>query len=577
MGRVLSGATARAGTLVGLVMLAPAAATAQISPGPLSRPHAALEGSTRCASCHEPGRGVAATKCLACHRALGSRISAGTGLHARPGYRDCKICHVEHHGAEHELVWWGQAGRESFDHGETGHALEGAHARLDCRQCHQARLVREKESLTAAHVDLARTYLGLGTGCASCHDDPHRGQFAGRECTSCHDQRAWKPAPGFDHAKTTWPLTGRHTSVACAECHRSPAAPAGDAARAARSWTVAGRDCASCHSDVHRARLGTACATCHSTVGWQQVQRSGFDHSRTAYPLEGRHRAVGCTQCHGARTARRLAHQRCTDCHRDAHSGQLAARADRGACESCHDVNGFTPARFGIDEHQKTAYPLTGAHLAVACNSCHTATGTGEPRRAAGTRSASGSGGPRLRFSSTRCATCHRDVHQGELDRWVKAGGCESCHDGESWRLARFDHASTRFALVAGHAQTACGACHKKVEVGTARERVGFAGTPLECDRCHGDPHRGQFQRPGAAVACERCHEATTLRASRFDHGRDSAWPLDGAHARVACATCHRAESQDGVAFVRYKPLPRTCSGCHGPASRPGGSREGGR
>jgi hypothetical protein len=570
VGRIVSRAHAlRAAAVLALLVPAGAPAIAQISPGPLSRPHAALEGSSQCASCHDPGRGVAPSKCLACHKTLGARVSAGKGLHARPEYRDCKTCHVEHQGVEYDLVWWGKAGRAAFDHAQTGHTLEGAHARVDCRQCHQPAHNPSNDSLAAARVNVERTYLGLGTACASCHADVHQGQFKGRDCTACHTQTAWKPAPGFDHAKTSWPLTGRHTTVACARCHRSAPPPPGSGVRVVSFRNVSGRDCVSCHTDVHRGRLGTSCATCHSTSGWQRVQRADFDHSRTGYPLEGRHVSVACDKCHRARETKQLAHQHCTDCHQDAHFGQLASRPDRGACESCHDVAGFTPARFGIEEHQKTTYPLAGAHLAVACNSCHTTVSADELRRTPGvtvTRGASGRS-PRLRFASTRCAACHRDVHQGDLDRWVKAGGCESCHNGESWRRATFDHAKTRFALVAGHARARCGECHKKVEVGTPRERVGFAGTPLACEKCHGDPHRGQFQAGGkAAVACERCHAATTLRASLFDHSRDSGWPLDGAHARIACATCHRRETRDGVTFVRYKPLPKTCSGCHGPS-----------
>ena len=57
------------------VALVPAGASAQISPGPLSRAHAKLEGSTHCLDCHDPQKGVDAGKCLACHDAG----SAGRG------------------------------------------------------------------------------------------------------------------------------------------------------------------------------------------------------------------------------------------------------------------------------------------------------------------------------------------------------------------------------------------------------------------------------------------------------------------------------------------------------------------
>ena len=53
-----------------------------------------------------------------------------------PSTRECRKCHVEHQGQEYELVWWGKAGRESFDHGLTGHALEGRHSPPRLRRCH---------------------------------------------------------------------------------------------------------------------------------------------------------------------------------------------------------------------------------------------------------------------------------------------------------------------------------------------------------------------------------------------------------------------------------------------------------
>ncbi|MFX9469357.1 hypothetical protein ABTO43_20110, partial [Acinetobacter baumannii] len=62
---------------------------------------------------------------------------------------------------------------------------------------------------------------------------------------------------------------------------------------------------------------------------------------------------------------------RCADCHRDAHQGQLAGRPGGNACESCHKVEGFSPSTFTLADHQKGRYPLQGAHLAVPCVSCH--------------------------------------------------------------------------------------------------------------------------------------------------------------------------------------------------------------
>jgi hypothetical protein len=549
-----------------VLALAAGPASAQISPGKLSRAHAALEGSGKCLQCHEAGRGPAPAKCLACHSALRERMAAAKGLHARPDYQDCKTCHVEHQGLESDVVWWGKQGRQAFEHRTTGYVLEGRHAGLTCEVCHQGRLGSRRQALEGRGVNLSRTYLGLGTACAACHADEHRGQFAGRDCASCHTQTAWKPALGFDHATTAWPLTGRHSAVSCEKCHRSRAP---DPDRPGANYVryrggESGRECRSCHEDAHRGRLGSACAECHTTASWARIERSRFDHDRTAYPLRGRHVGLACDRCHTPGRPRPIRYGRCKDCHADAHLGQLAGRADGGACEACHDVTGFIPARFGIDEHRATAYPLDGSHLAVPCNACHLPATAAELRRMPGSRVQAAASGrsARFRFASPRCASCHRDPHRGELDAWIRKGGCEGCHRTEAWKPAAFDHKETRFALAAAHARAACTSCHRR-EGTKPDSQLRFSGAPVTCQGCHVNAHDGQLTPPGRDADCGRCHDASTLKASRFDHSRDSALLLDGAHARLACSACHRAETKGGVVVVRYKPLPRTCRGCH--------------
>lgn len=531
--------------------LAVPSAPAQISPGKLSRPHAKLEGNSHCLDCHDPKQGVAPAKCLSCHEPLQRRIAAGKGLHARQEYRDCKTCHVEHQGLEFELVWWGKQGREAFDHALTGQPLAGKHRELACAKCHQQ-----------------RSYLGAPVDCAACHKDVHQGQFAGRACSSCHTQQTWRPAPGFDHAKSRWPLTGRHAQVACEKCHPRPESLAGGATALVRVFhAVSGQECARCHQDPHRARLGSACASCHATSGWREVRSAGFDHSKTAYPLLGRHATVACDACHRPGAPLRPPHARCSDCHRDAHAGELARRADQGRCESCHDVNGFRPARFGPQEHDATRYPLRGAHLAVACDACHRRPGAAAT--AAGRSASLARGAFTLRFEARRCGECHADPHRGGMDRFAGAGGCESCHSVESWRRVSFDHARTRFVLDGAHARVACAGCHRPAE--RAGVPVRFSGLTSDCAGCHRDPHAGQFAAAGRPAACERCHGVASFSAGRFDHARDSSYRLDGAHARLACAACHKQETRNGQRFVRYKPLPTRCAGCHTATPATGG------
>ena len=479
----MSGAPRAVLTSLAVAALAPCA-SAQISPGLLSRAHAKLEGSARCLDCHDPSQGVAPAKCLACHEPLGKRIAAGKGLHARPEYADCRRCHVEHQGEAFELVFWGKPGRATFDHSLTGHALAGKHARVACAECHKT-----------------RSFLGAVTECAACHKDEHRGQFQGRACSTCHGEQAWKPAPTFDHAKTSYPLTGRHAAVACERCHATRQPDPKSAAESYRVFRVAaGRECSTCHEDVHKTRLGPGCASCHDTAGWRQVRTAGFDHGRTGYPLGGRHATVGCEKCHAPGQPMRVKHERCSDCHRDVHRGDVTRRADTGRCEGCHDVQGFRPARYGPDEHAKTAYPLRGSHLAVACDECH------RPSK----------GVVPLKLAAARCVDCHRDPHQGETAAMAAANGCETCHRLEGWRNVAFDHGQTRYPLSGRHAQVACNGCHTRSE-GAGPARLAFKGAASECSACHRDPHQGQFAAPvGGRTACERCHATDSLKAARF-------------------------------------------------------------
>ena len=161
-----------------LLALLPAASRAQLlSPGPLSRAHARLEGDTQCTQCHSEGRRVDTNACLRCHQDLGARIRAGQGLHGRQYRgRDCGGCHVEHIGTDARLVRWPGGRMEALDHALTGWALEGAHARQGCLECHDRRNTRG-----------ARTFLGLRTACGSCHQDPHAGRF-GATCQGCHEK-----------------------------------------------------------------------------------------------------------------------------------------------------------------------------------------------------------------------------------------------------------------------------------------------------------------------------------------------------------------------------------------------------
>jgi hypothetical protein len=562
--------------------LAAGRAAAQLSPGPLAAAHAELEGTANCLRCHSSERGVDPERCLACHALLGERIGVGRGLHARADHADCKSCHIEHHGLEFELVWWGEEGIEAFDHSLTGHPLEGAHRRLGCRDCHREALNPRAAELRRAGKDPSRSFLGLGTDCLSCHRDEHRGQFEADRCLGCHDRERWSPAVGFAHERTAFPLTGLHREVACEGRHAAVEAPLDGDPDHLRFVGVAFAECSSCHRDPHAGRFGAGCGECHDTGGWSRIDSAGFDHDLTRYPLEGRHRRLACERCHRPGAPRRgLASEACTDCHRDEHAGQLAGRADGGACESCHSVRGFLPAVYGLEEHDRV-FVLEGAHRELACDACHQEVPAAElvaaglvESGAAGSRSTL----TRFRFASTGCIDCNVDPHACSATIAGAALACESCHRSSAWSEIAFDHALAGFALEGAHRELGCALCHHPVAVAGADgargepPAIAFDGLTTTCATCHGDPHRGQLADAGGATACARCHATESwIPASGFDHSRDAGFLLEGAHAGVACEGCHRSETDAEGPFVRFRPLAARCSDCHGASSRGGSS-----
>ncbi|MCP4205353.1 MAG: hypothetical protein GY769_25865 [bacterium] len=542
---------------------------AQISPGELSRAHEELEGSGNCLQCHQSGERVPPAKCLSCHEVLGRRIGSDLGLHARPEYEDCKTCHIEHHGRDFELVWWGKEGREAFEHSLAGYHLEGAHATIQCEECHRPSLIGNPEELLAQSKALDRTYLGLDSVCLSCHEDEHRGQIAPDSCSTCHGFAMWKPASLFDHGEASFPLTGRHRRVGCEECHaRIPDPTSTDGDTYLRFAVSAFRSCTDCHRDPHEGRLGGDCTTCHSTAGWAQFNRLEFDHDRTRFALEGAHRTVACEKCHAPGSNFRVARfDRCVDCHDDAHLGQFLDRTDGGICESCHTAERFAPASFTVLAHQETDYPLEGAHLATACVACHQTIPLAELAQRVQLPVPPRTTLPdvvmQFRFDSTECQACHQDPHRGEVDRWVQKGTCEVCHLLAGWRQLVFDHDLTDYPLQGRHAEVACQECHLETERDSGDKLIRMVGASPACNACHEDTHFGQLNEPDGLPRCEHCHGFVDWKESFFDHSRDSSYPLEGAHLRVACDECHPTETRDDRVFFRYKPLGATCEDCH--------------
>jgi hypothetical protein len=533
-----------------VLTLAASGVRAQLSPGDLNRVHASLEGVENCTNCHSGDQELVPDKCLTCHARIQNQRTAGKGLHSRLEYQACQKCHVEHQGRDVALIYWKNS-ETAFDHSLVGYKLEGKHTSLDCRRCHQAKFIGGLTPGAKEQIDSSRTYLGLRAACVSCHRDEHRGQL-NPDCTKCHDQTGWKPVGRFDHATAKFILTGKHQTVVCAKCHRLMTdRPLGDDSDYVQFTGLSFAQCNACHTDTHKGKLGDNCSSCHTSEGWKIVNTVNFDHSKTRYPLEGRHLAVDCGKCHGEGQAKQgLKFSSCRDCHSDYHRGEFARRASKGNCEECHTVKGYVPAQFTMAQHDQTRYPLRGSHLAVPCLACH------KPAVERGTAVLS------FAYASTLCQACHKDPHRGQVDKLVAVDGCELCHAVETWNRVNYDHSKSNFPLEGGHTKVACNKCHADMASTSDLKAVRFTGIRTDCQSCHADIHRGQFTSD-KTTDCSRCHSPANWKATKFDH-LTSRFKLDGAHRSVACDRCHQSITDEAGRFVRYKPVDTSCASCHG-------------
>lgn len=417
---------------------------------------------------------------------------------------DCARCHT----AER---WTPVLKTPGFKHEGTGFALEGAHGQVSCRDCHRS-LVFQR----------------VGTSCADCHKDAHKGEL-GLRCDSCHTSHGWtnQRAMWSRHDRTRFPLTGVHARVDCDACHRG---------QQPNQYVTTPTECGQCHVQAyqsaknpdHVARgFSRRCEDCHTANAWRPA--SGVDHSLTRFPLTGAHLSVSCARCHvGGRYAGTPTD--CNSCHQANYNSttdpnHVAAGFPR-TCESCHSTNAWRPAT-GID-HNRTNFPLTGAHRQVDCARCHT------NGRYAGT--------------PTDCVACHRSNYDATTNPNHRAGGfpttCQSCHSTTAWRPATFDHNRTRFALTGAHRQVDCARCH-------ANGR--YAGTPTDCYACHQSNYNGttnpNHRAANFPTSCQSCHTTTAWRPASFDHDGRFFPIYSGKHRGVwsSCSTCHTNPGNYGV------------------------------
>ncbi len=468
---------------------------------PLTGAHRA----TNCEGCHADKVYVGkSTACASCHQA--KYAATTTPPHAAAGFATtCQGCHTT-------SQWAGAP----FDHTTTQFPLTGSHQAVTCMTCHADRV-----------------FAGKPTTCLSCHQADyagtttpnHRTSGFSTTCQSCHGTVQWKGAV-FDHGNTKFPLTGAHRATTCQGCHA-------DNVFAGKPTT-----CVSCHQSAYNATttpnhrtsgFPTTCETCHSTSAWLGAP---FDHARTAFPLTGAHRAATCAGCHadGVYDGKPTT---CVTCHQADYTGATPDHRAAGfptTCEGCHTTTQWPGATF---DHNRTLFPLVGAHRAAPCASCH-ADGV-------------------YRGKPTTCVSCHQADYTGAKSPDHVASGfpvtCDACHGSTQWTGATFNHDATLFPLTGAHRAATCVGCHA--------DGV-YKGKPTTCVSCHQVDYTGTTRPPhgpsNIPVQCQQCHTTTQWQGAPYNHAL-TAFPLTGAHQAATCLDCHA----DGV----YKGKPQTCITCH--------------
>ncbi len=485
----------------------------------------------------------------------------------------CQTCHKEE-------SWKTQI---TFNHNtKTTYVLDGKHTQVRCNDCHlpldkSPRVKAKNEGSSSGNAEPSKSPNKISSliasgkdpplrqyhwehlsknGCAACHTSPHIGKFPpkllAKPCASCHVTSSWLELTRlekgkFDHnTLTKFALTGKHEGISCKSCHVKDGKDSYKFANADKQF------CVSCHASVHKDQFSpsfnaASCADCHGTKTFAASMLKPFDHNKTRFKLDGDHLKVkACDTCHIRAPGKMLATKPpkpagqfifahassgfCVDCHKNVHIGQFHTEFAEKDCRTCHNTDTFLKRK--PFDHHTTAYEITGKHIPLSCEKCHTPTKEAFP----GAKHHAKAKFIFPDLATRNCATCHADPHKGKF-----GGRCVECHN-EANKWASIGSFHKNYTLTGAHNLLACEQCHFK-------DRR-LTGLNDNCQFCHRKDDRHQ----GGLPDCASCHVQQTWSANTFHHSMTD-FPLIGAHRVTECNACHKS----GV----YQGSPTDCAGCH--------------
>jgi nitrate/TMAO reductase-like tetraheme cytochrome c subunit len=231
-------------------------------------------------------------ECKKCHK---------TKLTNALKYARCTDCHTDYHNKEfavngispdcskcHSTAGFTEFSFSIEQHNEGSFRLKGAHVATPCFACHK------KEPATKW------TFRNIGQRCSECHNNIHQAfisekYYPGASCESCHNETRWSII-NFDHQKTNFELSGAHAKQTCRDCHFKK----NKDGSAQQQFSGLPATCADCHNDIHVKQFEkegiTDCSKCHDVAHFKPAPK--FDHNKTLFPLDGKHKDVACNKCH---------------------------------------------------------------------------------------------------------------------------------------------------------------------------------------------------------------------------------------------------------------------------------------
>jgi hypothetical protein len=266
-----------------------------------------LEGKHQkvaCNACHKTKftNAIKYDHCADCHADFHKSQFAKQGISP-----DCSFCHTVNGFTEFTYT--------IAQHNESVFPLKGAHLATPCFACHK------KETNQA---DTSWRFKDIGMHCYDCHKDIHQTfinekYYPEKSCTSCHYEDGWNKI-NFDHKRTNFELAGVHAKKTCRDCHFKK----DKQGIVSQQFTGLPTTCSNCHNDIHQKQFEingiTDCSRCHEQLAYKPASK--FDHGKTQFPLDGKHKDVACIKCHKviqdqgvAFVLYKIKDFKCEDCH----------------------------------------------------------------------------------------------------------------------------------------------------------------------------------------------------------------------------------------------------------------------